>query len=81
MLFQRLFGFLNDQKKKHRKDNCVFKGLPNKACSGFVGFCGFDKHFSSFGLFLLSNRIHVRPSAMLRERKPLRLSKKSLFKN
>jgi len=41
--------------------------------TGQVGFCGTlrVKHFSGFGLFLLPNRIHARPSAMLRERKPL----------
>jgi len=29
------------------------------------------EHFSGFELFLLSNRVRARPSAMLRERKPL----------
>jgi hypothetical protein len=28
---------------------------PNKACSGFLGVCGFEKHFSGFELFLLPN--------------------------
>jgi hypothetical protein len=35
---------------------------PNKACSGWWGFCGFEKHFSGFGFFLLSNRIPARPT-------------------
>ncbi|MBI5965215.1 MAG: hypothetical protein HY863_17185 [Chloroflexi bacterium] len=39
--------------------------LPNKACIWRVGFCGTLRveHFSGFGLFLLSSRIHARPSA------------------
>jgi hypothetical protein len=37
---------------------------------------GIFKHFSGFGFFLLPNIIHARPSAMLRERQPLKLSKK-----
>jgi len=28
-----------------------------------VGFCGIFKHFSGFGLFLLSGIIHTRPHA------------------
>ncbi|MBE7535418.1 MAG: hypothetical protein HS124_06780 [Anaerolineales bacterium] len=34
----------------------------NKACSGWWGFCGFDKHFSGFGLFLLSGIFPARPT-------------------
>ena len=29
----------------------AYKKTPNKACSGWWGFCGFDKHFSGFGFF------------------------------
>jgi len=35
---------------------------PNKACSGWWGVCGFDKHFSGFGFFLLSGIISARPT-------------------
>ena len=35
--------------------------MPNKACSGFVGVCGFDNHFSGFGFFLLSGIFPARP--------------------
>jgi len=38
------------------------KKTPNKACSGWWGFCGFDKHFSGFGFFLLSGIIPARPT-------------------
>jgi hypothetical protein len=34
---------------------------PNKACSGFAGVCGFEKHFSGFGFFLLSGIFPARP--------------------
>ncbi|MDP1716153.1 MAG: hypothetical protein Q8L41_15555 [Anaerolineales bacterium] len=48
------------------------KNAPNKACTDEVGFCGtYGKHFSGFEFSLLPSRIHARPSAMLRERKPL----------
>jgi len=40
-------------------------------CTGRWGFCRIFKHFSGFGFFLLPSRVHARPSAMLRERKPL----------
>jgi hypothetical protein len=33
--------------------------------------CGFFEYFSGFEFFLLPSRVHARPSAMLRERKPL----------
>jgi hypothetical protein len=36
---------------------------PNTACSGQVGTRRIFKHFSSFGFFLLPNRIHARPPA------------------
>ncbi|MCL4259225.1 MAG: hypothetical protein KJZ52_01245 [Anaerolineales bacterium] len=36
--------------------------MPNKACSGWWGVCGFDKHFSGFGFFLLSGIIPARPT-------------------
>jgi hypothetical protein len=35
---------------------------PNKACSGWWGFCAFYKHFSGFGLFLLSGIFPARPT-------------------
>ena len=42
----------------------VFSSIaPNKACTWRVGFCGIFKHFSGFGLFLLSNISHARPHA------------------
>ena len=37
------------------------KTAPNKACAGRLGFVAIFKHFSGFGFFLLSNRIHARP--------------------
>src|SRR3989304_1659231 len=43
----------------------------NKACTGRWGFCAIYKHFSGFEFSLLPNRVHARPSAMLRECKPL----------
>jgi len=36
---------------------------PNKACSRLVGFVPAYRHFSGFGLFLLSKRISSRPPA------------------
>jgi hypothetical protein len=33
--------------------------------------CGIFKQFSGFEFFLLPGIVHARPSAMLRERKPL----------
>jgi len=36
---------------------------PNKACSGFLGVCGFEKHFSGFGFFLLSGIFPARPKS------------------
>jgi hypothetical protein len=39
-----------------------WKMPPNKACSGWWGFCGFDKHFSGFRFFLLSGIIPARPT-------------------
>jgi hypothetical protein len=36
--------------------------LPNKACSGFLGVCGFEKHFSGFEFFLLSEFYLVPPT-------------------
>jgi len=51
---------------------------PNTACTGRWGLppagtaCGtYGKHFSGFEFFLLSNRVHACPSAMLRERELL----------
>jgi len=34
---------------------------PNTACSGFLGVCAVYKHFSGFGLFLLSGIFPARP--------------------
>ncbi|MBI5932243.1 MAG: hypothetical protein HY867_00940 [Chloroflexi bacterium] len=41
-----------------------FEGIepPNKACRRRVGVCGFDRHFSGFGLFLLSEFYLVPPT-------------------
>jgi hypothetical protein len=39
--------------------------------AGRWGVCGIFEHFSDFEFFLLPNRIHARPSATLRGRKPL----------
>ena len=39
------------------------KALPNKACTGQVGFVAIFKHFSGFEFILLSNRVHARPPA------------------
>jgi len=36
-----------------------------------MGFVAIFEHFSGFEFFLLSSIVHSRPSAMLRERKPL----------
>jgi len=36
--------------------------VPNNACSGWWGLCGFEKHFSGFGFFLLSGIISTRPT-------------------
>ena len=36
---------------------------PNKACNGFLGVCGFEKHFSRFKFFLLSNIFPARPKS------------------
>jgi hypothetical protein len=37
---------------------------PNKACSGLAGFCAIYKHFSGFGLFLLSGIFPARPHVL-----------------
>ena len=39
------------------------KKRANKACSGFLGVCGFDKHFSRFKFFLLSGIFLARPKS------------------
>jgi hypothetical protein len=44
-------------------DRRVFKFMPNKACTGQVGFCGIFKHFSGFEFFLLPGIVHARPPA------------------
>jgi len=36
---------------------------PNKACSGFLGVCGFEKQFSRFKFFLLSGIFPARPKS------------------
>jgi len=38
--------------------------------SGFLGVCGFEKHFSGFEFFLLSNRISARPKSANASRWP-----------
>jgi len=40
--------------------------LPDKACSEFMGVCAIYKHFSGFGFFLLSSKIHTRAHAVFR---------------
>ena len=47
--------------------------MANTACTGRWGVCGTLRveHFPRFEFFLLPSRVPVRPSAMLRERKPL----------
>jgi hypothetical protein len=45
--------------------------VAKKAYTGRWGFRGIFKHFSGFEFFLLPSIVHARPSAMLRERKPL----------
>jgi hypothetical protein len=40
-----------------------------------LGILRLFKHFSGFKFFLLPSRVHARPSAMLRERKPLGVQK------
>jgi hypothetical protein len=44
---------------------CVLRSVsaPNKACSGFLGVCGFDEHFSGFEFFLLSGIFPARPKS------------------
>ena len=44
------------------------------AGSSLARICAIYKHFSGFEFFLLPSRVHARPSAMLRERKPLGIS-------
>jgi hypothetical protein len=41
---------------------------PSKACSGFLGVCGFENHFSGFGLFL--HLRHFPNPPKIRYRKP-----------
>jgi len=51
----------------------------NKACSGWWGFCGFDKHFSGFGFFLLSGIIPARPTTTNANRWAFVLQKVVIF--
>jgi hypothetical protein len=51
--------WLNQQQEKV---SLPFQKRANKACSGWWGFCGFEKHFSGFGFFLLSNIFSARPT-------------------
>jgi len=37
--------------------------MPNTACSGFLGVCGFEQHFSGFEFFLPSGIISARPKS------------------
>jgi hypothetical protein len=61
---QTLYAFFLDEScvgccRLHRL--CNSQERANKACSGFVGFCGIFKHFSGFGFFLLSGIFPARP--------------------
>jgi hypothetical protein len=47
------------------------KEPPNTACTRRLGVCRIFKHFYGFKFSLFPNILHARPSAMLRERKPL----------
>ena len=37
--------------------------LANKACSGFLGVCGFEEHFPRFKFFLLTGIFLARPKS------------------
>jgi hypothetical protein len=46
-----------------QRTSLAFIEPPNKTCSRLAGFCAVFEHFSGFGFFLLSKRIHARPPA------------------
>ena len=65
------FRSLNKRSISKNVPDCNPVGLRFHANTGRWGFCAIYKHFSGFEFFLLPNIVHARPSAMLRERKPL----------